>query len=449
MTTLIEQKSEVYAHGLIIDQGLYKLVESELTPDTGISHEAFWESFTSIIADLAPKNKTLLAKRDKFQLQLDNWFKAQPKGNPDIAAQKKFLEEIGYLLPEGGDFSVEVTNVDPEIATIAGPQLVVPVQNARFALNAANARWGSLYDALYGTDVIGNEDGAEAGQGFNPKRGSKVIAYAKAFLDESVPLASGSYADVTQLKIDNGQFVATLNGSDVSLKDVGQFVGYLGEATSPTSLLLKNHGLHIEIQIDGTSPIGKTDSADIKDVILESAVTTIQDFEDSVAVVDAADKIVVYRNWLGLIMGNLEESFEKGGKTVTRRLNSDKTFTAKDGSELILPGRSVLFARNVGIHMYTDAVKTAEGEEIPEGFLDAMVTALVSMRDVRATNELRNSRSGSIYIVKPKQHGPEEVAFTCELFSRVEQALGLEENTIKIGIMDEERRTTINLKECV
>ena len=450
MTQVIQKTSTLHAHGLIIDQGLYKLVETELTPGTGITPESFWESFESIIADLGPKNKALLAKRDEFQSQLDAWFKAQPKGELDIAAQKAFLQEIGYLLPEGEDFSVEVSNVDPEIALVAGPQLVVPVQNARFALNAANARWGSLYDALYGTDVISDDGGAEAGKSFNPVRGDKVIGYARAFLDESAQLADGnSYIFASQLKIQDGQFLVTINGSDVTLKDTEQFVGYLGDESNPSSVLLKNNGLHIEIQIDAEHYIGKTDGAHIKDVVLESAVTTIQDFEDSVAVVDAADKVVVYRNWLGLIMGNLEESFDKGGKTVTRRLNPDKTFTAKDGSELTLSGRSVLFARNVGIHMYTDAVKTADGSEIPEGFLDAMATALVSMRDVRAENLLRNSRAGSIYIVKPKQHGPEEVAFTCELFSRVEQALGLDPNTIKIGIMDEERRTTVNLKECI
>ena len=449
MTTLINKTSTIHAHGLIIDQGLYDLVEKELTPGTGISHESFWESFASIVSELGPKNKALLAKRNDFQKQLDEWFKAQSNGEVDVAAQKAFLQEIGYLLSEGDDFSVEVDNVDPEIAKVAGPQLVVPVQNARFALNAVNARWGSLYDALYGTDVISDEGGAEAGKGYNPARGEKVIAYAKAFLDENVALANGSYTDVTALKVVDGQFVATLNGADVSLKDAEQFIGYAGSADKPTSILLQNNGLHIEIQVDDSHPIGKTDAANIKDVVLEAAVTTIQDFEDSVAVVDAADKVVVYRNWLGLIQGDLEESFEKGGKTVTRRLNPDKTFTAKDGSELTLSGRSLLFARNVGIHMYTDAVKTADGQEVPEGFLDAMATALVSMRDVRATNQLRNSRAGSIYIVKPKQHGPEEVAFTCELFSRVEEALGLDANTIKIGIMDEERRTTVNLKECI
>lgn len=438
------------AHGLHINTELYKLVSQELSPNTGLSPEQFWQGFASIISDLSPKNKTLLEKRDAFQEQLDDWFKDHPKGQIDIAAQKQFLEAIGYLLPEGEDFSVDVSNVDPEISSVAGPQLVVPVQNARFALNACNARWGSLYDALYGTDVISNDGGAKASKSYNPARGAKVIAYAKTFLNDSVPLSHGSYTNATQFKLSQGKLSVRLSdGSNSSLANENQLIGYTGSADAPESILLKNNGLHIIIQIDAAHPIGKDDPAHIKDVVLEAAVTTIQDFEDSVAVVDAEDKILVYRNWLGLIQGDLEESFEKNGSVMTRKLNADKTFTAKDGSELTLPGRSLLFARNVGIHMYTDAVKTEAGDDIPEGFLDTIMTALISKRDVDDTNQLKNSRTGSIYIVKPKQHGPEEVAFTVELFDRVENALGLAKNTLKIGIMDEERRTTLNLKECI
>ena len=438
--------NNVEVHGLSVDKGLYDLLESHITPNTGVSTDAFWQSLASIVSDLAPKNRTLLDKRDAFQNQLDNWFKENKDAS--VSDQRAFLKDIGYLLPEGEDFAVDVDNVDPEIAKLAGPQLVVPVQNARFALNAANARWGSLYDALYGTDAISDEGGAAVGNTYNPVRGERVIAYAKKFLDDSVPLEDHSYEEVTGFKVESGDLVISVGEGNTRLKDGEKFVGYTGEWASPTGVLLRNNGLHIEIQIDDQHPIGKDDPAHIKDVVLESAITTIQDFEDSVAAVDAEDKILVYKNWLGLIEADLEASFSKGGKTVTRRLSPDRTFNAKDGSDLALPGRSLLFARNVGIHMYTDAV-THNGDPIPEGFVDTMITALVSKRDVERKNKLRNSRAGSIYIVKPKLHGPEEVAFVAELFGRVEDALGLAPNTLKIGIMDEERRTTVNLKECI
>lgn len=433
-------------HNLHIDQALYNLVNDEIAPGTGVAGDDFWQALSELVADLAPRNHALLKRRDELQAQLNDWFKQN--GGADIAAQKQFLLDIGYLLPEGDDFSVTVDNVDPEIAELAGPQLVVPVQNARFALNAANARWGSLYDALYGTDVIA-DDGTGSGGGYNPARGAKVIAYAKQFLDDYVPLAGGSYSDVDQLSLADGKLVASTPESRLSLADDQQLVGYTGDATQPASIVLRNHGLHIEIQIDAEHAIGKDDPANIKDVVLESALTTIQDFEDSVAAVDAADKVEVYRNWLGLIKGDLTAKFMKGDREMTRALNDDKTVTAVDGSELTLPGRSVLFARNVGIHMFTDAVTTADGQAIPEGMLDAMVSCLASKHDIIDNNRLKNSRKGSIYIVKPKLHGPEEVAFTDQMFSQIEQALGLPSNTVKLGIMDEERRTTVNLKECI
>jgi len=437
----------VEVHGLKVDSALFELVKS-IADEAGLSSDAFWQSFEAIVSELGPENKALLAERDTFQEKLDAWFKAQPKGQINVAAQKQFLLDIGYLLAEGVDFKIDVTQVDSEITVVSGPQLVVPMQNARFALNAANARWGSLYDALYGTDVIDSEGGAEAGAAYNPVRGAKVVAFAKAFLDETVPLKDAKFGDVTGFEVVNGELSVDVKGTKTSLKDASQFVGYAGDASKPSSILLKNNGLHIEIQIDANHQIGESDPAHIKDIVLEAAITTIQDFEDSVAVVDAEDKVLVYKNWLGLITGDLEESFEKNGKLMTRRLNPDKSFTAKDGSELSLAGRSLLFARNVGIHMYTDAVLYND-EEIPEGFLDTVMTALISKKDVEKKNLLSNSRTGSIYIVKPKQHGPKEVAFTVKLFEQVEKALSLAENTLKIGIMDEERRTTLNLKECI
>ena len=439
---------------LKVDKGLYALVRDEIAPGTGIEADAFWKAFSDIVTAMAPENRALLDKRDAIQQQIDVWHLAR-KGEPmDSEAYADFLSEIGYLVPEGEDFCVTTENVDAEIATISGPQLVVPTDNARYALNAANARWGSLYDAFYGTDVISEADSATRDTDYNPIRGAKVIAETEKFLDEAIGLASGSFADVTQfsLKAIEGkqQLRARLSdGGEVGLADTDKFVGFVQDGEELTAILFRNNGLHIEVQLDREHPVGKAHPADVVDVILESAITTIQDCEDSVAAVDAADKVQVYRNWNGIMRGTLETTFEKNGKPLTRRLAPDKTFTAPDGGTLTLPGRSLLLIRNVGLHIYTDAVTTADGEEIPEGFLDAMVTTFAAVHDVRANGTFTNSRTGSVYIVKPKFHGPEEVAFTVRLFERIESALGLARNTVKIGIMDEERRTTVNLKECI
>ena len=439
---------------LNVDEGLYALVKDEIAPGTGIEADAFWKAFSDIVTAMASENRALLDKRDALQQQLDAWHLAR-QGEPiDSAAYAAFLSEIGYLVPEGEDFCVTTENVDAEIATLSGPQLVVPTDNARYALNAANARWGSLYDAFYGTDVISEANGATRDTDYNPIRGAKVIAETEKFLDEAIGLASGSFADVTQfsLKAIEGkqQLRARLSdGGEVGLADVNKFVGFAQDGDELRAILFQNNGLHIEVQINREHPVGKAHPAGVVDVILESAITTIQDCEDSVAAVDAADKVRVYRNWNGIMRGTLETTFEKNGKPLTRRLAPDKTFTAPDGSTLTLPGRSLLLIRNVGLHIYTDAVTTADGEEIPEGFLDAMVTTFAAVHDLRENGTFTNSRTGSVYIVKPKFHGPEEVAFTVRLFERIESALGLARNTVKIGIMDEERRTTVNLKECI
>ena len=434
--------------GLKVDKCLYRLVLDEIAPGTGVNGDVFWSGLGQIVRDLGKKNRALLEKRDALQKQIDEWHLARKGQALEMGKYKEFLSDIGYLLPEGEEFRVATTDVDPEIATIAGPQLVVPVDNARYALNAANARWGSLYDALYGTNVISEENGAGRGSAYNPVRGELVIAEASTFLDETIALKDGTYSEVTQFEFKGQHLVARL-GKDrkVGLADPSKFVGFTKAGEELSSILLRNNRLHIEILLDRESPVGRTHPAGIKDILLEAAVTTIQDCEDSVAAVDAADKITVYGNWTGIMKGTLEASLEKNGKSMIRRLNPDKTFFTPEGNVLTLPGRSLLLVRNVGIHMYTDAVVTSDGERIPEAFLDAMVTSLAAMHDVQGNGKYTNSRMGSIYIVKPKFHGREEVEATVELFERVEGALGLERNTVKIGIMDEERRTTINLKE--
>ncbi|KEO55648.1 malate synthase G [Thalassospira permensis] len=441
--------------GLQIATVLHDLVANEITPGTGVSSDQFWASFEKLVNELGPRNRSLLAKRDELQAKIDEWHLSRQDQARDPLAYKEFLKEIGYLLPEGDDFYISTTNVDPEIARVAGPQLVVPVMNARYALNAANARWGSLYDALYGTDVIDDADGKEKTAGFNPKRGAAVVAYAAKFLDQAVPLANGNHADVAKYEVrEDGSgwwtLVVTLSdGSETSLAQPSQFIGYNEKDGALSEVLLRNHGLHLEIRIDPTHPIGKTHAAGVCDVIMESALTTIQDCEDSVAAVDAEDKVAVYRNWLGLMKGTLEESFEKGGKTVTRRLNPDRSYQGFDGHNVVLPGRSLMLVRNVGHLMTSDAVLDANGNEVPEGFLDAMFTSLIAKHDIDGNSSVSNSRHGSVYIVKPKMHGPEEVALTNDLFAFVEREIGLPENTLKVGIMDEERRTTVNLKECI
>ncbi|MCP0910199.1 MULTISPECIES: malate synthase G [Acinetobacter] len=431
---------------LAIAKELYDFIENEALPGSGLDSETYWKNFEQVVVDLSPKNKALLAKRDDIQAKIDEWHR---NNTFELQAYKAFLTEIGYLLPEVEDFQISTENVDEEIAVLAGPQLVVPVRNARYCLNAANARWGSLYDALYGFDVISEEDGAEKGKGYNPKRGEKVVAFAKNFLDETFPLAQGSHADATQYAVEANALVVTLkDGSKTTVADAAKFVGYNGEASAPTEIVFKNNGLHAIVQIDASSPIGQTDAAGVKDVVLEAAVTTIQDLEDSIAAVDAEEKVEGYRNWLGLMKGTLEESIEKNGKTVTRKLNEDRTFKNVEGGETKVHGRSLMLLRNVG-HLMTNPAILVDGAEIYEGIMDALITPLLSFADIKGENTIKNSRQGSMYIVKPKMHGPEEVAFAVELFERAEQALGLPAKTLKIGIMDEERRTSVNLKNCI
>ncbi|MDK1387315.1 malate synthase G [Sinorhizobium sp. 8-89] len=439
----------VEKYGLKIDAGLHDFLVDEAMPGTGVDAEQFFSALSELVHDLAPKNRALLAKRDDMQEQLDAWYREN--GAPvDLDAYETFLRQIGYLLPEGADFSISTANVDPEIATIAGPQLVVPVMNARYALNAANARWGSLYDALYGTDAIPDADGAERGKGYNPKRGAKVIAWARDLLDASAPLAKGRWSDVTTLKVEGAALaIALADGTKTALSDPACFAGYSGAAEAPSEVVLFRNNLHTVVVLDATTPIGKDDPAHISDIILESAITTIMDCEDSVAAVDAEDKVVVYRNWLGLMKGDLEEEVTKGGRTFTRKLNADRRYTSPNGAALTLPGRSLMLVRNVGHLMTNPAILDRDGREAPEGIMDAMVTALIALHDIGPNGRRANSRAGSMYVVKPKMHGPEEVAFACEIFARVEAALGMPVSTMKMGIMDEERRTTVNLKGCI
>lgn len=439
----------VDAAGLRVAAELHQFIETEALPGTGIESGAFWQGFAGLIARHAPRNAELLAERDRLQAAIDDWHRSR-RGQPvDPAAYEAFLREIGYLRPEPGDVKVTSERVDPEIAAIAGPQLVVPVMNARYALNAANARWGSLYDALYGTDAIPESGGLERGKAYNPRRGAAVVARGRAFLDDHFPLATGSHADVRAWRVHNGHLAAVLESGETGLKHAAQFAGYRGEPAAPTAVLLRHHNLHVEIAIDPTSPIGRTDKAGVADLIVESAISTIMDAEDSVAAVDAEDKVLVYRNWLGLMAGTLSEQVEKGGKTFTRALNPDRAYTAPDGSTLTLPGRVLMLVRNVGHHIYTDTVLDAAGKPIPETILDLVVTSLCGLHDIRRTAGLRNSRAGSVYIVKPKMHGADEVAYANGLFAATESLLGLAPDTLKMGIMDEERRTSANLKACI
>jgi malate synthase len=442
-------KAKVQIGAIAIDGVLHDFVSREVLPGTGIEEQAFWSGFAGLLERLSPRNAALLAQRDRLQASIDAWHRGHPGASFDAPGYKAFLREIGYLVPEAAPFAVTTTNVDPEICRIAGPQLVVPVNNARYALNAANARWGSLYDALYGTDAIAEDGGATRGGSYNPRRGARVIGFARNFLNEAFPLRKGTHDEAVGYRVTaSGLEVDLRQGGTTLLEDAAAAVGFRGDAGAPSVILLKHHGLHVEIHVDRQHFIGRDDPAGVSDVVLESAVTTIQDCEDSVAAVSTQDKVVVYRNWLGLMKGTLEAQFDKGAKTAVRRLNADRRYSTPSGAELVLPGRSLMLVRNVGHHMQSDAI-TLKGAPVPETFIDAMITSLIALHDLKSTGALKNSRTGSVYIVKPKLHGPHEVAFAEELFSAVEELLGLARHTLKMGIMDEERRTSVNLTECI
>jgi malate synthase len=445
----------ITVHGLQVASSLHRFIEQQVLPGTGIEAAAFWAGFDALVADLAPKNAALLAERDRLQTEIDAWHKANPGPIRGMKKYKAFLQKIGYLVPVPEKVRATTKNVDAELALQAGPQLVVPITNARYALNAANARWGSLYDALYGTDVLPESDGATKagpnGESYNPVRGAKVIEYARHVLDRCAPLKKGSHLDSTAYRVVDGALAVTLrNGQTVGLKTPAQFVGHQGQAGAPSAVLLSHHGLHLDLRIDAAHPIGKGDAAGVADLVIEAALSTILDLEDSVAVVDAEDKVLAYGNWLGILQGTLTETFDKGGRTMTRGLNADRQYTGPRGEEVLLHGRSLLFVRNVGHLMTNPAILWgADGREIPEGIMDAVITTTIALHDLQKTSGLRNSRRGSVYIVKPKMHGPAEVAFAAELFTRVEKMLGLPRATVKLGIMDEERRTSVNLKACI